>query len=337
MVAKDAESHLNRLASALIELHAAPASPGPLRRALLEARAVTSGCTAIRLDAMATASRAIEAQLRPLEGGERAATPALVSGLLRAVTRLRAVAAGQADGDGNGPEIDDLLHRLDEEVARTGGHWSDAFRQDPAPGEDVSIRRPVSLPRRAIDLDQRPERPSATGLTPALAGLVETLENLRRLVAGLTRLEAEVSRRLSELSHLGELDEVATALDQVRAMTPAAPAAPPTAAAPAPRPPGSSSPYLVVSAAGQRAGVPLPAAVTVLPPDAVHDGEVRIGDEQLPVIDLALVLGGTLTREGPVVVVEHEGHRRAFRVSDVHGWGELQPDDTVLDPATLLG
>jgi chemotaxis protein histidine kinase CheA len=351
MVAREAESHLRRLAAALLELHAAPASPGPLRRALQEARAVTSGCTAIRLDEMARASRAVEDQLRPLEGGERAATPALVSGLLRAVTRLRAVAASQAEGIEDATEVDDLLSRLEEEMARTGAHWSDAFRQGAA-GEDADAIpqwRLSSAPRTEID-EPAPEAPletppasagspPPTTLAPALSGLVETLENLRSLVAGLTQLEAEVGRRLFQLSHLPELDEVADALQRVRGASEPGPGPAPGANTATSPPPSRSqtSTYLVVSAANQRAAIPLSAAVTVLPSDAVHNGEVRVGDEQLPVIDLALVIGGAFTREGPVVVVEHQGQRRAFRVSDVQRWGELEPGDTVLDPAQLLG
>ena len=57
-------------------------------------------------------------------------------------------------------------------------------------------------------------------------------------------------------------------------------------------PPGSAAPsptgaYLILSVADQRCAIPLAAAVTVLPADAVHAGEVQVGDHQLPVIDLA--------------------------------------------------
>jgi hypothetical protein len=291
---------------------------------------------------MAKASRAVEAQLRPLEGGERAATPALVTGLLRAVTRLRGVAAEQAEGVEDDTEIDELLRLLDEEMARTGGHWSDAFRQG---GPRSASAPPISAPRTEVTVDPVVELPAppppSRAFTPMLAGLIETLENLRQLVAGLTQLEAEVGRRLHDLSHLQELDEVADALQRVRG----GPATPPRAQ-PQPQPEGparaststsQTTTYLIVSAAGQRAAIPLTAAVTVLPADAVRDGEVRVGDAQVPLLDLALVLGGPLTREGPVVVVEHAGQRRAFRVGEVHGWGELQPGDILLDPAQLLG
>src|SRR5205814_7760811 len=129
---------------------------------------VTSGCTAIRLDEMARASRAVEDQLRPLEGGERAATPALVSGLLRAVTRLRAVAAGQAEGIEDAAEVDDLLRRLEEEMARTGAHWSDAFRQG-APGaeaETIPAWRLSSPPRTELDVEPAPEPPHDVSAPP---------------------------------------------------------------------------------------------------------------------------------------------------------------------------
>ena len=50
-----------------------------------------------------------------------------------------------------------------------------------------------------------------------------------------------------------------------------------------------------------------------------------------------IVDGNVRSAGNTVVVVEHEGQRRAFRISDVQRWGELEPGDTVLDPAQLLG
>src|SRR5205807_5443947 len=98
--------------------------------------------------------------LRPLEDGERAPTPTLVSALLRAVNRLRRVAAEHAEGVEDEAHIDELLEKLEAETARPSAHGSDELR----------ATRPSPRPTAASPAGD--VAPSGPALTPALTGQI---------------------------------------------------------------------------------------------------------------------------------------------------------------------
>lgn len=194
----EAEEHLERISSGLLDMEKAPTAEGRSKNAeavLREAHSLKGAARAVSMGIVETACRHLEGLFGAVKRGELAVTPRQFDGLHRIVDAVRNLLS--APGTDRTALSRGILELLD--AVKSGPESGSGTEPEPAPGPAASVEAVVRDSAGPVEADLEL---SDTVRIPA-----KKLRSLLLLTEGMLALKVEADQRVQDVHDLLELAE----------------------------------------------------------------------------------------------------------------------------------